>query len=229
MPDSRDPDTPLPPAPTAVGSPFGSSDSPTRFHEDPLLLGTRLAAHRVHWLRRLRLRYSRYLVSASKLPPNAFRPIAHVRLFPVRPPMGSAHSRVCASMGLQMSERSCWGDSCLNRADSAGFGSSPDRIGGRWRGGSSRRTPPRTRDTSRVRLREAFVRLLKRSRSRGRGARRKLETHLAHVTEPRETEGPLGDEDVATRAGRFDGGLNFSAWVRRRSVSFFHASRLRCI
>ena len=35
MPVSRDPATPLAPAPTAAGNPFGSSDSPTRFREDP--------------------------------------------------------------------------------------------------------------------------------------------------------------------------------------------------
>src|SRR6266705_4738809 len=35
MPDSRDSATALAPAPTAAGSPFGSSDSPTRFREDP--------------------------------------------------------------------------------------------------------------------------------------------------------------------------------------------------
>ena len=35
MPDSRDPATPLTPAPTAAKSPFGLPDSPTRFREDP--------------------------------------------------------------------------------------------------------------------------------------------------------------------------------------------------
>src|SRR5450759_3031598 len=38
MPDSRDPATTLAPAPTAAGSPFGASDSPTRFREDPVYL-----------------------------------------------------------------------------------------------------------------------------------------------------------------------------------------------
>src|SRR3989441_4867472 len=35
MPDSRDPATALAPAPIAARSPFGPSDSPTRFREDP--------------------------------------------------------------------------------------------------------------------------------------------------------------------------------------------------
>src|SRR6266536_1666663 len=35
MPGSLDPATPIAPAPTAAGSPFGPSDSPTRFREDP--------------------------------------------------------------------------------------------------------------------------------------------------------------------------------------------------
>src|SRR6266571_2748734 len=38
MPDSPDPATALAPAPTAAGSPFGPSDSPTRFREEPLLI-----------------------------------------------------------------------------------------------------------------------------------------------------------------------------------------------
>jgi len=44
MPDSRDPATPPAPAPTEAGSPFGPSDSPTRFREDPFFLGAALAA-----------------------------------------------------------------------------------------------------------------------------------------------------------------------------------------
>jgi len=38
MPDSRDPATALAPAPIPARSPFGSSDSPTRFREEPICL-----------------------------------------------------------------------------------------------------------------------------------------------------------------------------------------------
>src|SRR6266568_6984187 len=41
MPDSPDPATALAPAPTAAGSPFGPSDSPTRFREEPQKIGLR--------------------------------------------------------------------------------------------------------------------------------------------------------------------------------------------
>jgi len=41
MPDSPDPATALAPAPTAAGSPFGPSDSPTRFREEPFFFRNR--------------------------------------------------------------------------------------------------------------------------------------------------------------------------------------------
>src|SRR3989442_780889 len=49
MPDSPDPATALAPAPIAARSPFGPSDSPTRFREDPknMIVSDRTSPERV--------------------------------------------------------------------------------------------------------------------------------------------------------------------------------------